>query len=265
MSDTFAIKEVLDLNVFTFASSGYGNLLFTVDYAGTTNVNTTGERLPIRGGQGNYKILDLDHSKDCTFVGTFPLIDINALAVKLGKSVTKGAKAVPTKEILSASATNTITLSNTPLANTLKIYKLAFERDLGAEQTVGTPASTENAYSIADDVVTLNATTAPTGTKFIVTYEYTSGANAKNVKITASDFPNFITITGRGLVDDDQEGKKVPVAFKVHKAKVQPAFELTMASDTATNLDFTTDCYTILNAAGEREYVDITLLGDESF
>ncbi|MFA7204597.1 MAG: hypothetical protein WC188_12920 [Candidatus Caldatribacteriota bacterium] len=265
MSDTFAIKEVLDFNVFEYSSTGYGDLLFTVDYAKSSSINTTGERLPIRGGQGNYKIMDLDHTKDCTFNSILPLVDVNALATKLGKAVATGATSATKKEILTTSATNTITLTQTPLTGTLKIYKLAYERDLGAEQTAGTPGTTENKYSIDGKVVTLNATTAPAGSQFICTYEYTSGANAKNIKITASDFPGFITITGRGLVDDDQEGKKVPVSFKVHKAKVQVGFELTMASDAATELDFTTDCYTIINSDGEREYIDIVKLEDEAY
>lgn len=265
MSNTFAIKEVLDYNVFEYSTSGYGDLLFMVDYAKSSSINTTAERLPIRGGQGNFKLLDMDHSKDCTFSSMLPLVDIGALAVKLGKSIATGAKSTPTKQILTASASNTITLAKTPLTGTLKVYKLENERDLGTEQAVGTPATTVDTYSISELVITLNATTAPAGTKFVVTYEYTSGTAAQNIKITATDFPSFITITGRGLVDDDQEGKKIPVSFKVHKAKVQPQFELTMASDSATEIDFTTDCYTVLNAAGEREYIDIVKLNDESF
>lgn len=264
MSNTFAIKEVLDFTVYNFSATGTGSVLFTVDYAKNTNISTTAERLPIRGGQGNFKIMDLDHTKDCSAASMLPIVDINALAVKLGKAATTGASRATMKEILSASGTNTITLKETPLTGSLKIYRLQFERDLGVEQTVGTPATQPNQYSISAKVVTLNATTAPQGTKFIVFYEYTSGVNAQNVKITASDFPAFIAIAGRGLVNDDQEGKKVPVSFKIHKAKVKPEFELTMASDAATELDFSVDCYTIINSAGEREYIDIVKLNDEA-
>lgn len=265
MSNTFAIKEVMDFTVETYNATGRGNLLFFVDYAGNSSIQVTGERLPIRGGQGNYKILDLDHSKDTTFMAMLPLVDVKALAVKLGKDLTVGSKNVPKKETLTASASNTITLASTPVSNTLKIYKLEHERDLGTEQTAGTPASVENEYSIVGRVVTLNATTAPDGTKFRVDYEYASGANTQNIKITASDFPNFITITGTGIVDDDQEGQKIPVTFKLHKVKVKPEFELTMASTSATELAFDCDCYTIINSDGDREYSDICVLQDEGF
>ena len=265
MSNTFAIKEVMDFTVEKYSSTGRGEMLFYVDYAGNTSVQTTAERLPIRGGQGNFKILDLDHTKDTMFNSMLPIVDVKALATKLGVDVVEGAKAAPKTEILIVGATPTLTLAATPLANTLKIHKMEFERDLKEEQTAGTPASTPNQYSITDKTITLNATTAPAGTKFLVSYEYTAGANTQNIKITANDFPNFITITGTGLVDDDQEGQKIPVTFKIHKAKVQPDFELTMEGSSATELVFNCDCYTILNSEGTREYSDICVLQDESY
>jgi hypothetical protein len=265
MGNTFAIKEVLDYNVFKYSADGYGDLLFMVDYAGQSTVTTASERLDIRGGQGFFKLLSIDYQKDCAFNSTLPLVDVNALALKLGKDIKTGATKAPKKVILTASASNTITLPDTPLDGTLKIYKLVLERDLGAEQKVGTPATTEDTYSIAEKVVTLNSTSAPENSKFVCTYEYTSGTKAQDIKITATDFPNFITITGRGLVDDDQAGQKIPVSFKVHKAKVQPAFELTMASNAATELAFNVDCYTILNDDNEREFIDIVKLNDEAY
>ena len=267
MSNTFAIKEVMDFTVEKYSPTGRGEMLFYVDYAGSTSVQTTAERLNIRGGQGNFKILDIDHTKDTMFNSMLPIVDVKALATKLGVDVVTGATRASKTEVLVVGATpaNGVVLSATPLANTLKIHKLLFERDLGAEQTAGTPASVENTYSIADKTVTLNATTAPVGTKFLVSYEYTSGVNAQNIKITASDFPNFITIRGTGLVDDDQEGQKIPVSFIIHKAKVQQEFELTMEGTSATELAFNCDCYTILNTAGTREYCSITILADEAY
>jgi len=184
----------------------------------------------------------------------------------LGKDVTTGAVRATKKEIITVDASNQVTLAQTPLTNTLKIYKLVLERDLGTVQVSATPVSPDvNEYYISGTTVTFNATSLPEASKVVCTYDYTSGATAQNMKITAVDFPNFITITGRGLVDDDQAGQKVPVSFKIHKAKVSPTFELSMASNAATELDFTVDCYTILNSANEREFIDIVKLNDEAY
>lgn len=265
MSKSFAIKHVANYTVETYNASGRGDVLFTANYVGTANIETTAERLSIRGGQGNYKIMDLDHTRDTMFNSTLPLVDVEVLATKLGRSVDTGATTVNKETFLTVSASNTVTLPQTPVGSALKIYKVTNERDIGTEQTVGTPATTENEYSISGTTVTLNATTAPEGSKVFVSFDYTSGANAQNIKITANDFPAFITIRGEGLVDDDQIGQKIPVAFVIHKAKVKPEFTLTMESTVATELDFSCDCYAILNSANDYEYLTMTVLQDEAY
>lgn len=265
MGNTFVVSRTMDFTVYEYAVSGYGDMLFTVDYAKSSTIATTGERLPVRGGPSNYKILDIDHSTDCTFNANLPLVDVRALATKLGRSVVVGAANAFKKEILTASASNTVTLAEEPVTGTLKIYKLVGERDPGVQQTAGVPGTTEDKFSIAVKIVTFNTVSVPSGTKLLITYDYTSGVLAQNVKITANDFPSFITIVGRGLVDDDQDGKIVPVSFKIHKAKVQPGFELTMESGSATEIPFMTDCYTIVNSTGDREYVDIVKLNNEAY
>lgn len=267
MSNSFAIKEVLDYTVEKYKADGRGDVLFSVDYAGQSNINTTAERLPIRGGQGNYKIMDLDHTKDCEYASVLPLVDIKALAAKLGKDVTEGAVKTPFDKVFVVGEGNKIELPEhvTPIVDSLKVYKVEFERDIDVELEAGESTTEEGTYAIAEQVITFNATSCPVGSKVLVSCNYLSGENAQNIKITASDFPQFITIRGRGLVNDDQEGLIIPVTFTIHKAKVRPEFELSMAGDAATELDFTCDCYTILNADGEREFVDIVKLNDESY
>lgn len=267
MSNTFAIKEVLDYTVEKYSPVGRGDILFNVDYAGQSNISTTAERLPIRGGQGNYKIMDLDHTKDCEYASTLPLVDVKALAVKLGVDVKKGATKALFDKVLVVGEGSKITLPAhiTPIVDSLKVYKVKFERDIDIELEAGETVEVENTYAIQGQEITFNTESCPKGTRVLVSCDYLSGENAQNVKITASDFPQFITIRGMGLVDDDQEGTKIPVTFKIHKAKVRPEFELSMAGDAATELDFTCDCYTILNDEGEREFVDIVKLNDESY
>jgi len=268
MSNTIAIKDVLDFTVEAYSSTTTrGTILFRVPYSTETTISAKGTRLTIRGGQGNYKIIDLDHSKDFTLKATLPLVDMIAFAVKNGRSMVTGAATAPCTEILTASASNTITLTNAPLANTLKVYLVSGTRDIGVEQTVGTPATIPNTYSIASSVVTLNATTVPAGTKVYVFYSYTSGVNATDLKLTASDFPTFIRITGRGFGTDDVTGQRIPMSFDVKKAKVQINWDLTMTEEKATELDFTCDCYPILDPADNKTQlvVDMVRLVDEAY
>lgn len=264
MSNTMAIKEVLDFTVEEYSPTGRGEVLFTVDYAGQTNINTTAERLPIRGGQGNYKIMDIDHTKDVEFAATLPLIDIKALALKLGTKVTTGASVAPFDRIFTVADGGIVLPTGiTPITNSLKIYKVTGKRDIGELLTADVVATVENSYAIADQNITFHEASVPVGSKVFVSFDYTTDVLSENIKITASDFPEEITIRGRGLVVDEYTKEIVPITFKVHNAKVKPEFEITMAGDSASELDFNCDCYAVQNAQGMREFVDIVKLNGE--
>lgn len=140
--------------------------------------------------------MSFDHSKTMGLKCTLPLVDLTMLSQLAGKPLTTGkAVILPQKEILTASATNTITLSKTtPAVGTLQVFLLNGDRDLGIVQTVGTPATAPNTYSVAaGGVITLNATTAPVGTRFIVFYDYTSATTVNQVTFTANDFPGLVS------------------------------------------------------------------------
>jgi hypothetical protein len=265
MSNTLVFYDVMNFQVEEYSSTTTrGAILHKVDYAKETKLTVSGERIEIRGGQGNYKIISIDHSKSCTFSALLPLVDIKALQVKLGKAAVTGAATAEKNEILSASAANKITLSKTPLANTLKIYKLVGTRDMGAEQVLGTPGSTENAYSISSSEVTLNATTAPVGAKFYVTYSYTTGATADKLKITANNFPTYIRITGEAWEMDDVTAKRVPCSFNILKCIPKLDFELNMTAGAASELNFECDCDAVLDADNDITYVTIVKKNDEA-
>jgi hypothetical protein len=256
MSKQFAIKEVLDYTVRDYATK---DPVFFVDYASSVGVESASERLNISGGAGNYTLASFDHTKTAKFTSTLPLVDLSLIGNITGKSVVIGATTVSKRELLYADATNKITLSETPIAGTIKLYLLEGERDHGEEQTVGTPASSPNSYSISGSAITLNATTAPEGTGLVAYYDYTSEATARKITLTADKFPAYVTVTGTGLWHDQVAGEDVAVQFQIKKAKVQPNFTLTMAASQATTLDLTYDMFAV-QENGEKVYMTITAL-----
>lgn len=256
MSNQFGIKEVLNYTVRNFAT---GAPVFFADYASSIGVETTGERLDIRGGQGNYKLLSFDHTKDMVFNSSLPLVDLNALAMITGRPLSVGAVIVPARRVLNASATHTITLPHTPLVGSLRIFRLSSERDDGVEQLVGTPATVPNTYSISGMIVTLNATTAPLGTAFVVYYNYTSVSTAQRITMTADRFPSAVSISGEGLWRNQVTELDTPVVFDVRRARVRPSFTLSMAADSATVLELVYDMFPV-NESGELVFMHITRL-----
>jgi len=262
MSNTFAFKEVLDYTVQTYSATGVGGAVqFFVDYAKDSAVSTKAERLDIKGGQGNYKLLSMDHSADATFKATLPLLDTSALASMTGKALVTGATQIPKRETITITSAGTMTLSNPPITGSLKIYKLLNNRDISTEQVVGTPATTVNEYTISTATVTLNATTAALATKFLCVYDYTSTSLAKKMTITANNFPGYVRITGSGLAVDESDGLTYPVRFDIKKAKVKPGFEWTFASDKATEIPFEYDLFPV-TVGTDKVFFETTVLGE---
>jgi len=242
MSKQIGIKEVLNCWISRFDTAAP---LCYVDYATDSSIATTAERLDLRGGQGNYKLLSFDHTKDCTFMLEMPLVDLEFLSMLTGKSLDIGAANVPKRQVLTASAGNTITLAATPVSGTLRVFLLDGDRDYGTEQTAGTPASVQNTYSITGTLITLNATTAPSGTKIVVQYQYASAATTRTVHFTADKFPIYVTIDGVGTVTDQVTGAERITAFAIKKAKPKNDFTITMKSTEATVLTMEFDLYTV--------------------
>jgi len=262
MSNQFAFKEVINYTVQTYNSTGFGGAVqFFVDYAKDSAVSTKSERLDIRGGQGNYKLLSMDHTSDATFKATLPLLDTSALASMTGKALVTGATQIPKKEVITIISAGTMTLAATPLTGSLKIYKILNNRDISTEQTVGTPTTTPDQYTIANAIVTLNVTTAAVDTKFLAVYDYTSTALAKKMTITANNFPGYVRITGDALAVDQIDGLTYPVKFDIKKAKVKPGFEWTFASDKATEIPFEYDLFPV-TIGTDKVFFETTVLGE---
>jgi hypothetical protein len=242
MSKQIMIKEPLNVSIARFDN---GDPLCYVDYASDASIATTSERLDLRGGQGNYKLGSFDHTKDCTFTLEMPLVDMSFLAMLTGKPVDIGAIDLPKRQILTASASNTVTLASTPVSGTLEVYLLDGDRDYGTEQVAGTPASVENTYSITGTVITLNATTAPSGTKIVVKYKYAAPATTRTTYFTADKFPIYVTIDGFGKATDQVTGVEEETVFVIKKGKPKPNFTITQKATEATMLTMEFDLFTV--------------------
>lgn len=239
MSYQFGIKEVLNCTFFDFTT---GAQLFYADYMADSSIVSKAARLDLRGGQGNYKLLSFDHTKDMNFTAKMPLVDLNVLAMLTNKPLSIGATNVPKREVLT-STTQAITLASTPVAGTLKIY-LVTGRDVGTEQIAGTP-STPNQYSITGRTVTLNATTAPDGTSFVTTYSYSAPATTATTMFTADKFANYVRCTGQGLITDQVTGALIPTVFDFKKMKAKNDWTITQNSTAATELSLDFDMYSV--------------------
>ena len=134
-------------------------------------------------------------------------------------------------------------------------------KDVKNELNAGVPATVETEYSIAAKVITVHSSITA-GIIIKVLYDYTTGANAQLVRVTAKDFAGDVRITGTGYALDES-GNKAPVSFIVYRAKPTPEFEMIFKSGESSNVPF--NCTMFPAVVGSEEvFFEVIPLGDES-
>ena len=170
-----------------------------------------------------------------TFKTKLPLVDLNMLGVITGQVLETGqAVLTARRDFLTVGAGNTVTLYAPPVTtyDPFNIFVLNNVRDLGTQMTLGTPASTPGAYSISGTTVTLNATTCPVGSTVAAFYDYAAPTTSNQIQLNCNLFPNYVRITGEGIMTNAVNTNVVPVIWDVKKCKVQPNFTITMEKRT---------------------------------
>lgn len=244
----FGIKEVYNLTIVDFATN---KPFIYIDYAEATTNENKAERTSLRGGQGYYKLMDFDHSKESDLKLTVPLVDIKLLAMLAGDDLVEGAADVFKREeltVVDKSGSLEITLSETPISGTVVVHKLKGLRDYGQEVTVS---------NVTGKTVTLTGVT--NGDKVTVFYQY-STRTAKKFSIKANKFPKAVKIFGDGLWMDQETETAKAVKMIVHKAKPQGNFTLATSGSDVTKLEITFDMYPIKDADGNMTYIDYVVL-----
>lgn len=243
------IKEVFNLHMVNYATD---EPILTADYAETTTNETAAERLELRGGWGNRRLMDFDHTKTTTLVVTLPLVDLKMLAYLGGDELAAKATDVYKREELTVSGTE-ITLSEEAVDNTVYVFEKESTRDLGDTILEKGSSSTKT--------VDLGGTYAGDGDEVIVYYFYETAATARVVNISAASFPDAVSLFGDGLWRDEYSETDKAVKMLVYKAKPQSNFTLTMSGTEATSLEITFDVYGV-EKDGEMTYVRYVVLDD---
>ncbi len=254
----YVVKDVADLVIVDYVTN---KPFLSVDYAEVTSIDGKSNHTEIRGGKGAFLLSAYDHEKTSSMKLTLPLIDLKAIALSFGSTIAQGAKNVYKQEVLTVSASNTVTLAATPNSGTLYVYQLSGQRDYGTEITVGTPATTPNNYSIAGGVITLNATSNPQSSQVIAFYQYAAPSTSQTLTLPADKFPTAVKIYGDAVWVDQVTNQLIPVKMNIYNAKFQANSSLSLDMKNPAKLDLTVDLYAVPDSVnGGYKYMDYVLL-----
>lgn len=231
----YALKDCANLRVDTAA----GKTKMAVNYAKTSSLEFTSDS--VFAMNKNVKAVRFDSNREGTFTTTMEVFPMDIIPMLFGTSFTSKTVPFAKKEVLNV-VSGAATMVGTPKVGTLQVYEVKADDKLThiAEQTVGTPATTENKYSIADKVLTFNtATTFTDNNGWVVLYYFVDTA-AKSFTIDNISFPGGYVVYGdTNLRGTDQVDSFVQ--FKLHNVKPQSSASLTMDVDNIATLTIVWD------------------------
>lgn len=239
MGFNYAISDAANLRI---KEKSTGNIVLRTPYANTTTAEFSSEQ--VYANAKGARAVRFDYNKQGTLTCEFEVFDLKWISIMLGGSWSTGVVDVVQTDILYADATNKITLTSTPKAGSLAIFKLQVDKvSHGAEQTLGTPATNEDEYSITDLEVTLNLTSAPQGAAFVAYYLKDSASTAETLHIKTDEFPISYEVIGDTMMARKHDGVTEFVQFKCPNAKPLGNVTLTMQAGGVTALSAVFDLF----------------------
>jgi hypothetical protein len=215
--NTYGLREVADLTFFDLATN---KPFLYMDYALTSTNEHSAETAYATGGKGSPRRLAFDGNKQSTLSVSTQIIDFRIISLLAGAEVVTGATNVFKREVLTGVTTTgvTITLSETPVANTITVFPLTSDAIAGEEEEI----------TIASSTVTITGGVA--GVQYVAYYQFQSEVTAEKISFKSTNFPKYCKIVGDTLIKNEATGANEPFQMVANKAKAQGNFTFTMAS-----------------------------------
>ncbi len=230
----YALKDCANLRIDNAA----GKTQMFVNYAKTSSLEFTSDS--VFAMNKNVKAVRFDSNREGTFTTTMEVFPMDIIPLLFGTKFNNETVPFAKREVLNVKS-GSATLTGTPKVGTLQVFKVEPDDKLThiKEQTIGTPTTSPDTYSISSKVITLNATTFPDDNGWIVCY-YFVDTPAKSFKIDNVSFPGGYVIYGdTNLRGTDQVDEFVQ--FKLHNVKPQSNASLTMDVDNIATLEIVWD------------------------
>lgn len=231
----YALKDCANLRVEN-ASTGKVDLF--VNYAKTTSLEFTSDQ--VFAMNKNVKAVRFDSNREGTFTTTMEVFPMDIIPMLFGTKFDNKTVPWAKREVLKVTS-GTATLEGTPKTGSLQVFKVLEDDKLThvAEQTVGTPATTANKYSISGNTLTFNTTETFTEDGYVACY-YFVDTPVKTFTVDNVSFPGGYVIYGDTALKGTDQADNF-VQFKLHNVKPQSSASLTMDVDNICTLEITWD------------------------
>jgi len=226
-----ANKEVANLILLNYKDN---TPFLNFDFANVTTTSLTANRVFATGGQGAPNRVGFDSERNGTLVIETQITPMKLYAMLSGSEILTTATFLK-REILT-SATKAVTLTETPVAGSVYIYKDG--DDCGTELTI----------TVADKVATISDVGYTDGS--VIAYYLTSvTTGVQSVKFNSTTFPKSFIIHGTTpWITEDDEGVTMHLTY--YKALPQSTIDLAF-SNTGDPTSITITCDLLANGSGD--------------
>lgn len=213
-NQNMANREVCDLIFVDYATK---KPFLNLDFANVSTTELTGESVFAYGGMGHPKRVSFSGERGGTITIETQIQTVKLWQLITGGEVSKSAKFIARIEAAVDEDGTTITLTDTPVAGSVVVYK--------ADDDCGT----ELACTVAGTAVTL--TTALTGGDKVIVYymkEVTSGVQRINIKSTS--FPKSFIVYGDTVMKTEDD-EVLPYKLTAYKVSPQSNMSLSFSNN----------------------------------
>lgn len=240
----YGLKEVANVIFFDVATN---KPVIFFDTLKVSTIENSSESTEARGGQGNAKLMSWDFGRTATLTMQDALLSDSSLSLLAGDVVkTTGITAVGREVLVVPTSPFTVTVQETPIANSVTAYKVIN----------GVMTNELTTFTVAGKNITFTSGVAQND-QVMVFYSYSvTNVNASMVTFSGAKFPATYKVVGDTIVRGD-DGVDRKMQFMIPKAKLQSSFTLTMEAENVSTFDFTLD---ILVDPGTNKLYDIIRL-----
>lgn len=218
--------------------------VLNLDYANVTTTGLEASRVFAKGGQGAPNRIGFDGERTGTLTIETQITPMKLYGIVSGSGIKTVAKYVKREEL--ASESNKITLSSTPIVDSVNVF--------ATDDDCGTPVKI---VCSGKEITIEDGTTS--NKKFIAYYIVSVESGAQTVKFTSKTFPKAFTIYGSTPWKTEDE-EIVEMKLTYYKAQPQSAISLSFSSTgDPTSLSVVCDLY----ADENDDIYDMSIIDDE--
>lgn len=203
--------------------------IVTLNTLKTSGVETTGETVYARGGQGNAKLVGFSSNREAKINLEDAIFDVEALAMITGNEIIRGEQIIDFKEILTVDSSNQVTLTK-KIEDIVSVHTVNDDGTLAKTIAVTGSTSSDTECALNDQVITFNAAITE-GSKVKVFYKAKTAPDASTIKVTTDAFGKSFRVALDIIVRDEFTKQDYAGQLQIPCAKFEDNFSFSLAAD----------------------------------